>query len=390
MALPLLAAGTDPLFLCEGNMDSVMLYTPDGQPADPLGGIAQDGYVVRTSGSDVVFTSVFGDITVSDGTILAITGYNLESPSLYLIDGSVTLDVNAVEGLNLYTPTSRYTIPGSGSYTASYTAESDRFTNWNGGDVLLYDALRRGGSTISSAHYSDLLAGLFNVPLYASPAEAQELGEEPVIIPEEEVPAVTGTPEEPVTATEEEDLTGPEAPVTTPVEPIVEEVLRGSHENHGINITYRFSDNGSGRVGYPADLVSDADLAAFAQAYLAYTSLPGLDEVSYRKVDGGLELSYPGTYTIDDIELVVDDVTFFLDQYLLGIFIPAAPQIISVHAQEDGTTPAAPAFSLVTTNAAIGVPSAPAFHEVSTEAAVPAAPAVPTYESHIEDLKKNQ
>ena len=104
------------LALASGDPASVSVYLPTGQYAGPRTSIESDGYIIRCSGTDAVFTSPFGDVSMQDGTLLAITGYDFDNPSIYLLDGIVTLDVTSLASLTVYTTSASYRIGGNGQY----------------------------------------------------------------------------------------------------------------------------------------------------------------------------------------------------------------------------------------------------------------------------------
>ena len=332
------AFAQDALVLSEGDAGSVRLYTPSGEPADPLSMIDSDGYVIQSTDSSAVFTSPFGDILISPGTLLAVTGFNFDAPSIYLLDGQMTVNLSGLVGLTVYTTSASYSLSGQGQYIFVYTSNMDVAINNSSSDVALYDALRRQESTISAYHYSE--------------APAETAAETPV-----------------------------EVPAQTPAEETVAEVpavpeyitLTGSWSFRGYELQYEASSNGSGFVTYPAGLITNADIDAFMASYAASRNLSSLGGVKYENIqDGWLVFSYPAGYGEEDIAYVIDDFLGYLGDYLAAIFVPAAPQFTSV----DTTVrpDVAPAPQLLEPVVTTAVPQAP---QLSEPTVTPAAGAVP-------------
>ncbi len=350
------AFAQDALVLSEGDAGSVRLYTPSGEPADPLSMIDSDGYVIQSTDSSAVFTSPFGDILISPGTLLAVTGFNYDAPSVYLLDGQMTVNLSGLVGLTVYTTSASYSLSGQGQYIFVYTSNMDVAINNSSSDVALYDALRRQESTISAYHYSDLITRQLDMPISAPEEEAEAPAETPV-----ETPA--------------------EVPAETPAEETVAEVpavpehitLTGSWSFRGYELQYEASTNGSGFVTYPAGLITNADIDAFMASYAASRNLTSLGDVKYENIqDGWLVFSYPAGYGEEDIAYVIDDFLGYLGDYLAAIFVPAAPQFTSV----DTTVrpDVAPAPQLLEPVVTTAVPQAP---QLSEPTVTPAAGAVP-------------
>ena len=314
------AFAQDALVLSEGDAGSVRLYTPSGEPADPLSMIDSDGYVIQSTDSSAVFTSPFGDILISPGTLLAVTGFNYDAPSIYLLDGQMTVNLSGLVGLTVYTTSASYSLSGQGQYIFVYTSNMDVAINNSSSDVALYDALRRQESTISAYHYSDLITRQLDMPISA---------------PEEE--------------------------------------LTGSWSFRGYELQYEASTNGSGFVTYPAGLITNADIDAFMASYAASRNLTSLGDVKYENIqDGWLVFSYPAGYGEEDIAYVINDFLGYLGDYLAAIFVPAAPQFTSVDATVRPDV--APAPQLLEPVVTTAVPQAP---QLSEPTVTPAAGAVP-------------
>ena len=136
-----LSAG-DALVMSRGDIDSVRLYSPTGSAEDPISEILEDGYIIISGSSDSSFSSVFGEIDLKPYTTLAVTGYNLTAPSLYLLDGQMTLSLAGIGNMVVYTSSASYSVSGSGEYEFIYTAEADMAYNYSAGDITVYDGIR--------------------------------------------------------------------------------------------------------------------------------------------------------------------------------------------------------------------------------------------------------
>lgn len=287
LVLPLCAA--DSLLLAEGDAASVRLYSPYGQALDPLSPIDSDGYIIQVQDTDAVFTSAFGDIAVSPDSLAAVTGFNYESPSIYLLDGQIQITTDSLSNLTIFTSSASYTISGPGEYIFVYTDSADIAINNSAYNVAVYDALRRASSTIRPYHYSNLLENQLDLPL--------------------------------LSMTETDGST-----------------VAGSYSFRGLSLDYSFTTEGSGYVNYPSGLVSRSDVDYFFLSFASDSGLAGLDTVVYTWQDGRIDFTYPSSYTADEISAAVTDFLIYLDNYLSGIFTPLAPEfaepVTTIEAQQ--------------------------------------------------------
>lgn len=365
------------LYLSDGDTSSVSVYSPDGQINDPLVLIDSDGYIIQSSDKSVTFTSPFGNINVAPETLMAVTGFNFESPSVYLLDGQITLDITNLATLTVYTTSASYTLSGEGEYIFVYTTEEDRAVNMSENEVAVYDALRRKDSTISPLHYSDLIANQLNMPLYP-PAQVVEgsVSFNGLTLTYSFSEDGRGEVDFPTGYVTEADLdafmasyvsqSGLSEPMgviyTYPedghvdfyyadtytadeIQAVVDDfssflinylteltsakIVEGSVSFSGLTLTYAFSEDGTGEVDFPAGYVTKADLDAFMALYVSQAGIPDLINVTYSyTTDGHVDFSYPDTYTEDEIKAVVNSFTSFLLDYLAQITIPSAPLFI--------------------------------------------------------------
>lgn len=290
LVLPLCAA--DSLLLAGGDAASVRLYSPYGQALDPLSAIDADGYIIQVQDTDAVFTSAFGDIAVSPDSLVAVTGFNYDSPSIYLLDGQIQVTTDSLSNLTIFTSSASYTISGPGEYIFVYTDSADIAINNSASNVAVYDALRRASSTIRPYHYSNLLENQLDLPL--------------------------------LSLTETDGST-----------------VSGSYSFRGLSLDYSFTTEGSGYVSYPSGLVSESNVGSFFLSFASDSGLAGLDSVVYTWQDGRIDFTYPSSYTADEISAVVTDFLIYLDNYLSGIFTPPAPEfaapVTTVEAQQNET-----------------------------------------------------
>lgn len=272
------------LVLASGDPDCVAVYLPSGQYSGAHTSIESDGYIIHCNGTDAVFSSPFGDIGMQDGTLLAITGYNLDRPSIYLLDGVVSIDVTTLSTLTVYTTSASYSLAGSGQYVFAYTSDMDACINNSDTTVGVYDALRRSSSVIRPYHYSDLLTNQLDKPIISH------------------------------TSTQSEDD---------------HYTISGAYSFRGYSLQYGFSTCGSGSVTYPAGLVTKGDIDAFMAYYVSTTSIREVMDVIYTvPLDGTVEFTYPAIYSEGDISMVVEDFILCLDDYLSSLFVPAAPEML--------------------------------------------------------------
>ena len=292
-----LSAG-DALVMSQGDIDSVRLYSPTGSSEDPVSEILEDGYIIISGSSDSSFSSVFGQISLKPYTILAVTGYNLTSPSLYLLDGQMTLSLEGIDNMVVYTSSASYSVSGSGEYEFIYTSDADMAYNYSASDVAVYDGIRKTSSLIEPQHFSNLLTNELNVPFELPQAEEEE--------PEAVQPA-----EEPV-------------------------VVSGSYYLRDNSVDYDLSTAGYGTIRYSVPELPSFDADAFIKGYAEYTSVPQVRSVIYdASEDGIINLVYPAC-SEDDLNYVISDIYDYAVQCIETIpSVPAAPQFIKVQTTVD-------------------------------------------------------
>ena len=140
--------GAVSLSLGDGNIDGVSLYAPDGTIADVSAGIQDSGYLIQAKEDGQYFTSPFGSIHLNAGAAVAVTDFTLPSPSLYIIEGRVSIVLTEDIELKVYTPTTLSVLPGTGEYAFSTDADSEEFMNLSGKAVTTYDAITATESEI--------------------------------------------------------------------------------------------------------------------------------------------------------------------------------------------------------------------------------------------------
>ena len=154
-----LVAADEALLLSQGDYSSVSLYDPYGVKTDAMAMISEDGYIIKTTNTSAIFSSPFGDIKAEENTLLAVTGFNYNSPSLYLLDGEVQIKLDADIKLTIFTSTASYTAEGKGVYSFIYTESEDKAKVESGADLSVLDPLRGNKFALSSGDSVDMLTG---------------------------------------------------------------------------------------------------------------------------------------------------------------------------------------------------------------------------------------
>ena len=291
-----LSAG-DALVMSRGDIDSVRLYSPTGSAEDPISEILEDGYIIISGSSDSSFSSVFGEIDLKPYTTLAVTGYNLTAPSLYLLDGQMTLSLAGIGNMVVYTSSASYSVSGSGEYEFIYTAKADMAYNYSAGDITVYDGIRKTSSVIEPQHFSNLLTNELNVPMVMPQAEEEE------------------------------------AEIIQPAEEPV--VVSGSYYLRDNSVDYDFSTAGYGTLRYSIPELPSFDADAFIKGYAGYTSIPQVMSVIYDASEEGIiNLVYPAC-SEDDLNYVIADIYDYAVQCISALYVPATPQFIKVQTTVD-------------------------------------------------------
>ena len=308
LSLSVLVAAS--LTIGEGNIDSISVYAPDGTMADPAAGIDDSGYLIRSSGKGEVFTSPFGDIHLNGESAVVVTDFTIDSPSLYIIEGDVSIVLTEDLTLAVYTPTTLTTLPGKGEYRFSTNTDEETFLNLSENTVTSYDAITATETEIASMSGINRTVSSEQFPISADayynasvvdvmPATA----EEPEVIPEEE-PAVV--PEEPEVIAEEEPVATPEEEVEVlseePVPPAVpsapvltnrsELIDTFSFDYNGYTLTILIGD-GYADLLYPSVVTRRDAESFFAYEMEKYGS--AVDGITYSFIDGGARLNLPSS-----------------------------------------------------------------------------------------------
>lgn len=139
-----------------GETSSISLYDPSGTRTDVEQEVLESGYIITTKSTPAIFTATFGTFTLDADSMMVITDYDEQKPSLYLIDGSSSIVIKGTTKLTLYTPTESYRLE-SGSYAIEYREDTSIFTNMSENKVTLRDALRGKSYTVAAMSRVDLI-----------------------------------------------------------------------------------------------------------------------------------------------------------------------------------------------------------------------------------------
>lgn len=134
---------------------NISIYNPSGRRIDSKTEIEESGYVIKTKDESAMFTSPFGSFALDADSILVIENYDENRPSLYLINGTISLTVTGKGTLTLYTPTETFRM-NAGTYSLEYTEYRTRFTNLSDRIVSVKDSLRGKSYTVIGMHTLDL------------------------------------------------------------------------------------------------------------------------------------------------------------------------------------------------------------------------------------------
>ena len=130
------------LVLSEGNIDDLAIYSPDGTLIDSMSEVSETGMVIRTADESVAFTSDYGTIRLNGNSLLAVTGYDLSLPSLYLLYGEMDIATAGDLQLTVYTPVTSTLLPGSGEYSFITSDSEEIFSNYSSHSVTAFDGIR--------------------------------------------------------------------------------------------------------------------------------------------------------------------------------------------------------------------------------------------------------
>ncbi len=343
LVLVLATAGifaSDGLMMTAGDLDSVGIYAPDGSPLDPREASVSEGCVIITEGTRTVFSSPFGEMDLGRDSIVAITGYNLETPSIYILDGEVGLNLpEDVAGLTVYTTSASYTLSGKGEYIFFYTADSDMAINNSDFPISVYDGLRKTESTISAHHYSDMMVNLLDQPFSmagaaepaapvdtdgtttASQTTAPADTDGTTTASQTTAPADTdeATTASQSTLTQEpsETTSEPSAPAKEPV------IVSGTHSFRDLAFSYSISTGGEASMSWPTKAISADELDSFLAPLAAKYG------IGYSIGEGIVNFSFAAGASQADAEAAAGIMTDLLDDWLATILVPAAPSFSS-------------------------------------------------------------
>lgn len=272
------AAAADALTFIEGNYDSISLYDPAGKRVDNMVDISAGGYIIRSRAqSDAVFSSPFGTITTNGQALFSVTGISADAPSIYLLDGILTLHITADVPLTVYTTTARYDVDGAGTYQIFYTEDEDLFLVIEGADVKVSDPLRSQSYKITAGSYVNLLSDTV------------------------------------------ETRTGEVVAMT-------ENNVEGTLSMFGYTLTYSLGRE-NGTFTYP-EFITVADADDFFN-FLAETN-PEFAASSYSLTDGKAVVSYGIRLTASEREVLASYFADFISAYLTKLLVPPAPVFGSV------------------------------------------------------------
>lgn len=343
LVLVLATAGifaSDGLMMTAGDLDSVGIYAPDGSPLDPREASVSEGCVVITEGTRTVFSSPFGEMDLGRDSIVAITGYNLETPSIYILDGEVGLNLpEDVAGLTVYTTSASYTLSGKGEYIFFYTADSDMAINNSDFPISVYDGLRKTESTISAHHYSDMMVNLLDQPFSNAgsiestvPAQAGEdtTASEPTV-PADSGEATTASqptaPADTDEATTASQSTSTQEPSGTTSEPSASAqetvIVSGTHSFRDLAFSYSISTDGKASMSWPTKAISADELDSFLSPLAAEYG------IGYSIGEGIVSFSFAAGASQADAQAAANIMTDMLDDWLATILVPAAPSFSS-------------------------------------------------------------
>ena len=340
------------LSLSEGNIDGITVYAPDGRKLDPLTDVGESGMVIRTGEASAAFVSDYGDIHLDGNTLLAVTGFDIESPSLYLVYGGMNVIKKDDLSISVFTPASRTSIMAAGEYAFVSTDEAERFANISDSTVTAYDAIRGTETAVGPMEEIDYLAW----PRSVSGLSEDDLmsisvtGVLPSMEEAEEVPEAEAPAEE---MAEEE----------VPAEEIAgEEAVSREYRWGGYTLTAVIAD-GKAVLTYPA-IVSNSDAEAFFAAENSRYDLTGLGVRYSFGEPGTAAITYPSKYTAEEAASMLDILAEDLIAYLTA---PAEEPEVLTEEPEEPAVPSAP--SMMEPEAVIETPSAPsvAYEIVSIE-----------------------
>ena len=292
--------GAVSLSLGEGNIDSVSLYAPDGTLADVSAGIQDSGYLISSKGNGEVFTSPFGDIHLKAESAVVITDFTLPSPSLYVMEGDVSIVLTEDIELSVYTPTTLTILPGKGEYAFTTDADTEQFLNMSDHPVTTYDAVTATETEVAPMSGVNRTASQEAFAISAADYYNASVVRDRIIYDEE--PAVA------------EEV--PETIVEEP-EPVID---RHDFTYGDYTLTVLVGD-GYADILYPSIVTEDDAIGFFVYEAAKYGS--AIDGITYSFIDGGARLDLPQSISREtanaNAEVLFNDIV----EYIATLSVPA-------------------------------------------------------------------
>ena len=221
------ASSAPALTVSEGNIDGLTLYSPQGTKIDSLTDIGESGMVISTSDA-VAFASDYGDISLGGDSLLAVTGFDVQSPSVYLLYGEMTIAMKTDLPLAVFTPSISTVLNGEGSYGFVSTDDAEIFRNLSDNEMTVRDGIRGTSERIGAMEEMDFLAW---------PRHTEAMEEEPAVPSAPEISQAEAAlePSEPVVVViPEKEIVVPSAPsvdepsiALSPAEPVIIDMSTG-------------------------------------------------------------------------------------------------------------------------------------------------------------------
>lgn len=141
------------------------LYDAYGYRSDPNTVSDMEGLIVLTNDEEVTFSTAYGDITLSEGSIFSILSLDVAAPTFYLVDGSARFDLKEDIYIQVYTPVTLTALSKTGSYQIITSEDEEAIYNYSGSEAVSLDALSGNSYIIEPETYSSLTAMILNKPL---------------------------------------------------------------------------------------------------------------------------------------------------------------------------------------------------------------------------------
>ncbi len=138
---------------------SAEVFNPYGERIDSTSSLNAEGFFVRTRNEGATFSSPFGSIKAEQDSMIALTGFNLDSPSIYVLTGDVSIELAMDIPLTIYTSTSAYQMKTAALCRVVYTDTADQFYNLSEGGIIVLDPARGKKSLLPGMTMIDMLTG---------------------------------------------------------------------------------------------------------------------------------------------------------------------------------------------------------------------------------------